>query len=295
MANLQLSIDVKNLERVSEALGKLSGLQAREAYAKALTDAGYQLRRAMQREIDSSFDRVTPFIRKAPKVFQATADKLSVAVAPTLHTERTFQRGGKVGVDPQQVLQAQEFGGNRADKRSEVVLRSAGWLPPGFQTAIPKNPFPGSVDQYGNIRGTFIRSVLSFLQAFQSGQGSTQNMNKKARGNVKQFGRGTISKRAKEQAGPFMGRTYFVAGGRAAVTWDNRKYREGVNKTAHLQPGIWASLGTGSRRQIRPVLIFVRRPTYQSRLSMDRIATQADLQNYLDRRVRKWVREAAGV
>jgi hypothetical protein len=198
-------------------------------------------------------------------------------------------------VDPQQVLQSQEFGGRRADKRSEVVLRKSGWLPLGYQTAIPRDPFPGSVDQYGNIRGDFIRSVLSFLQAFQGNQGYTQNMNEEARTNVKRFGKGTISKRAQKQAGPFMGRTYFVAGGRAAVTWDNRAYRAGARKTAHLQPGIWASVGVGKNRQIRPVLIFVRSPSYQPRISMDRIAEQVGLQEYLDRRVRFRIREAAGV
>lgn len=82
-----------------------------------------------------------------------------------------------------------------------------------------------------------------------------------------------------------MGRKYFIAGGRAAVTWDNKKYRSGAGNTKHLQPGIWASLGSGSTRQLRPVLIFVRTPRYKRRISMDKITRQADLQNYLDKRL----------
>ena len=243
----------------------------------------------MQAALRSSFDRVTPWVEKSPKVFAATPDKLSVAVAPTISTNAWF-RGGKVGVDPQDVLQAQEFGGRRRDKKSEVVLRRSGWLPPGYQTAIPKDPFPGSEDGHGNIKGPFIRSVLSYLQAFEE-LGHTQNMKKGARERVERGG----TKRQLEQQGPRMGRKYFIAGGRAAVTWDNKKYRSGAGNTKHLQPGIWASLGSGSTRQLRPVLIFVRTPRYKRRISMDKITRQADLQNYLDKRLRFRIREAAGV
>lgn len=292
---MQLSVVLRNQQAVREQLAKLSGPQARAAYAKALNDAGFQVRREMQKTLRGSFADVTPWIERSPKVFPATAEKLSVSVAPTLSTTNAPSKGGKVGVDPQKVLQAQEFGGQRADKKSEVVLRKSGWLPPGYQTAIPRVPFPGSVDQYGNIRGEFIRSVLSYLQAFQSGQGHTQNMGETARDNVKRYGKATITKRAKEQAGPFMGRTYFVAGGRAAVTSDNKKYRLGAGNTKHLQPGIWAGLGGGPSRQVRPILIFVPKPSYKPRISMDAIARDSDLQNYLDKRVRFRIREAAGV
>ena len=44
--------------------------------------------------------------------------------------------GGK-GIDPQQILRAQEVGGRRHDKRSEKALRRVGILPNGYQTAIP--------------------------------------------------------------------------------------------------------------------------------------------------------------
>lgn len=286
---MKINIEIRNQQAVQAVLAKLSGPQAKAAYAKALNDAGFQVRREMQAALRSSFDRVTPWVEKSPKVFAATPDKLSVAVAPTISTNAWF-RGGKVGVDPQDVLQAQEFGGRRRDKKSEVVLRRSGWLPPGYQTAIPKDPFPGSEDGRGNIKGPFIRSVLSYLQAFEE-LGHTQNMKKGARERVERGG----TKRQLEQQGPRMGRKYFIAGGRAAVTWDNKKYRSGAGNTKHLQPGIWASLGSGSTRQLRPVLIFVRAPSYKPRISMDKIARQADLQNYLDKRVRFRLREAAGV
>lgn len=278
MSGLNLSVEIRNQKAVEAQLAKLSGPQARAAYAKALNDAGFQVRRAMQKELSSSFDRVSPFIRNAPKVFMASADKLSVAVAPTLHTERAYQRGGKVGVDPQQVLQAQEFGGRRADKRSEVALRRAGILPSGFQTAIPADPYPGSDDGRGNLRGAFVAQLISYLQA-SSEQGYRANMTQKRKDKLRnQQGIGDI--KAKKVYKTTLGVRYFVSLGR--------------QRGQHLPAGVWAASGTHDV-QIKPVLMFVRRGTYQPRISMERIAQQVGLQDYLDRRVRFRVREAAGV
>lgn len=289
---MKLDLTIQNLDKVQAALAKLSGPQAREAYAKAINDTGFMVRKAMQAEL-RKFDRVTPFIANAPKLIAATPDNLSAAILPTLDSRNKPGKGGKIGVDPQQVLQAQEFGGRRADKRSEVLLRKAGFLQPGWQTAIPKEPFPGSDDGRGNLNGSFLRSVLSYLQTYQAGQGHDQNMKKAAMERMRKFGKATISKRAQQQPGPYMGRSYFVAGGRAAVTWDNKKYRTGAKQTAHLQPGIWAAIGVGKSRQLRPVLIFVRAPSYQPRISMERIAKESGAQDHLDKRIRFRVRQLA--
>ena len=284
---MKLELKIENLEKVSADLAKLSGPQARVAYANAINDTGFMVRRAMQAEL-GKFDRVTPFIHKSPKLVAATPAKLSARILPTLDSRNLPTTGGKVGVDPQQVLQAQEFGGRRRDKKSEVVLRRSGWLPAGYQTALPKEPFPGSDDGNGNIKGSFIRSVLSYLQTFEE-LGYHQNMKKGARERLERGG----TKRQLAEQGPRMGRKYFIAGGRAAVTWENKKYRAGAGSTKHLQPGIWASLGSGSSRQLRPVLIFVRTPSYQPRISMERIAKDAGVQDYLDKRVRYRIRQIA--
>ncbi|WP_235507322.1 hypothetical protein [Acidovorax sp. Leaf78] len=232
-----------------------------------MNDTGFQGRRAMQRELTDEFDRVTPFVRSSPKVFTATADDLSVSIAPTLHTKRLGTTGGKVGVDPQDVLQAQEFGGRRMDKRSEVALRRAGILPNGFQTALPENPYPGSDDGRGNIRGAFVAQLISYLQA-SSEQGYRANMTDKRR---KQIHKGTAKT---------TGRRYFVSYGRL--------------RGHHLAMGVWAASGTHGS-DVRPVLMFVRRPMYKPRISMERVARGAGLQDYLDRRVRFRLREALGV
>ena len=276
MADLQLTIRTENLDKVREALARLSGPQARQAYANAINDTAFKVRGEMQKELRSRFDRVTPFIGNAPKVFKATPDKLTASIAPTLDSRNMPSTGGKVGVDPQQVLQAQEFGGRRRDKKSEVALRRAGILLPGWQTAIPRDPYPGSDDGRGNLRGAFITQLLSYLQAFGE-QGYKSNMGDKRKRNMRnQQGIGNISTRKVYKT--TLGVRYFVSYGRS--------------RGHHLAPGIWAASGTHDA-QLRPVLMFVRPGTYRPLISMERIAQAADLQGYLDRRVRARVRNLA--
>lgn len=275
---LNLSIGVRNLDRVAEQLGRLSGVQARTAYANAINDAAKRLQAQMRKELAGVFDRPSRFIVNSPKYVPATADKLSARVLPTLDARNLPSKGGKVGVDPQKVLQAQEFGGSRRDKRSEVALRRAGFLPPGFQTAIPRVPFPGSDDGLGNLRGAFVAQLISFLQASPE-QGYRQNMTKRSKARLRnQQGIGNIA--TKKVYKTTLGVRYFVSYGRL--------------RGGHLAPGIWAAKGTHDV-EVKPVLMFVRAASYAPRLSMERIAENADLQEYLDKRVRFHIREAAGV
>lgn len=298
---MHINFNIAGVESVKKHLEALTGQQARAAYARALNDTGFQLRRDMQQQMQQKFDRPTPFIVNSPKVFMATPDALVVTIAPTLHTDRNaFVRGGKIGVDPQQVLRAQEFGGLRRDKRSEAVLRRAGILPEGWQTVIPRQPFPGSDDGNGNLKGSFLRSVLAFLQTFTVGQGYYANMGKDAKDRMRRYGKGTLTKAAQRQAGPFRGRAYFVAYGKSespfgkGIVRTSDGLRYGKSRTRHLAAGIWAKLGEG-KGEPRPVLMFVRNGPYKPRLDLDSIGNSQAAQDYLARRMRFRIREAAGV
>ena len=265
---IQLNATMLNVDAVSQLLRDMAGPKARGAYAKALNDAGFHVRKTMQDEMRSKFDRVTPYMERSPFVRRATADKLEVSIEPTY-------MGGK-GVDPQKILQAQSFGGRRRDKRSEAALRRVGILPNGYQTAIPRDPYPGSDDGRGNLRGPFLTKMLSYLQAFGE-QGYKSNMSDKRKRNLRnQQGIGNIATRKVYKT--TLGVRYFVSYGRS--------------RGHHLAPGIWASSGTHDV-QIKPVLMFVRPGNYRPLISMDRIAQAADLQDYLDRRVRARVRNLA--
>ena len=263
MANIQISAKTSNMAEVLRVVHGLSGQQAAQAYAKAINDTAFEVRRAMQEEMRQVFDRPTDYILRSPRVRMAKPAKLSASIEPAYV-------GGK-GVDPQKILNAQTMGGRRGDKRSEAALRRVGILPGGYQTAIPATPFPGSDDGRGNLRGPFLVQLISYLQAFGE-QGYKANMSEKS---YKRVHKGT--KKA-------VGRRYFVAYGRLRPD----------TSTGHLAPGIWAASGTGGV-DVRPVLMFVKTGSYSVRLDMDRVAKRADAQNYLERRIRFRIREAAGV
>ena len=249
------------LASVQRQLAKLSSQQAKQAYAEGLNDAGFRVRREWQREMGDQFDRPTAYILKSVYVRKATPERLSAEIEPTYF-------GGK-GVDPQKILQAQEFGGPRRDKRSEMALRRIGILPAGYQTVIPATPFPGSDDGRGNVRGSFLVRLLSYFQALGE-QGYRANMTDRSKARLHKGTKGREGVR------------FFVAYGRL---------RGGP--TQHLAPGIWAATGTQGGI-VRPVLMFVRNATYEARISRERVADRADVQPYIERRIRFRIRQMAG-
>ncbi len=256
---MQIDLKIKNMEVVQKALAQLSGPQAAEAYAKAINDTAFHVRRTMQAEFRNEFDRPTNYVVQSPRVKMATPDKLSASIEPTY-------MGGK-GIDPQKILQAQEYGGTRRDKRSEVALRRAGILPNGYCTVIPQVPYPGSDDGRGNVRGPFLVQLITYFQA-SGEQGFRANMTDKRK---RAINKGTAKT---------SGRRYFVAYGHL---------RSG--KTSHLAPGIWAASGTYGGL-VMPVLMFVRTPNYRPLISMERVAKAADVQAYLEKKVRHRIRQA---
>jgi hypothetical protein len=259
---MKITVQFTGIEKVQKQLAQLSGQQANEAYAKAINDTAYQVRRAMQAEMASVFDRPTPYILRSSQVKQATADNLVATVEPTYY-------GGK-GVDPQKILAAQADGGPRRDKRSEAALRRVGILPGGYQTAIPDVPYPGSDDGNGNLKGSFLAHLISYFQAFGE-QGYRANMKDRTRKNLQE--KGTKSMAA---------RRYFISYGKLRG-----------NRSSHLAPGIWAASGTHGV-MVQPVLMFVKTATYRPRLDMERIAKRADVADYLSRRMRYRIRQAVG-
>lgn len=281
---MQLNAHILGIDRVQKQLAALSDRQIREASAKALNDTAFQLRRDMQAHMRSTFDRVTPFIERSPRVFMATADKLEASVMPTYRSD-VGTTGGKQGVDPQHVLQAQEYGGRRADKKSEVRLRKAGILPNGYQTAIPSTPFPNSDDGRGNLRGPFVRQLLSYLQTFNN-QGDRANMGKRAMQRIHERGG-----KANKFIGPVRGWRYIVTYGGLRGGARTTKKGDFDQRMANLPAGIWAVQGTGGV-DVRPVLMFVRAGSYKPLLQLDRLRNDAARVEYLGRRFRSHIRTA---
>ena len=279
---IKLSSQVIGQAELLAQLHGLTGAKAAASYAKALNDTAFEVRRAMQDEMRAVFDRPTDYILRSPKFVQATPSNLSIYIAPTNgRADRLSSTGGKSGIDPQRILDAQAWGGRRADKRIESALRRAGILPNGYQTAIPAQPFPGSDDGKGNLKGSFVVQLVSYLQA-SSEQGYRANMTDKRKAAVQKG-----SKRA-------AGRRYFVAYGRLRSGARTTAKGDFDGRTSHLAPGIWAASGTGGV-DVRPVVMFVKAGRYQPRFDMDKVAKRADVENYLARRIRYRLREASGV
>jgi hypothetical protein len=205
MVQLAITVDIKPLQAALNGNAK----QARFAGAQALNDVGFKSRANLQAEMDAKFDRVTPYIRRSPRVTPATPETLEARI------DLAYQ-GGK-GVDPDKVLQAEIFGGSRHLKGSERALQRVGILPVGY-SVVPGEACP--LDQYGNIKGSFLVQLISYFQAFGE-QGYKANMTDKrkaklAKAGVNANGFKTIN-----------GVVYFVAYG---------KLRSGP--TQHLAPGI---------------------------------------------------------
>lgn len=263
---MQVTIQPTGLEKVQKQLRMLSDKGIKEASAKAVNDTAYQVKRTMIKEMESVFDQVTPYVKKSVWIEQANPEKLSATILPTYY-------GGK-GIDPQKILLAQEAGGPRRDKRVEAALRRIGILPNGYQTVPPKDPLPGSVDSRGNFKGSFIVQLISYFQGFTE-QGYRANMTDKRKDKLANRG---LSENGYKTINGFV---YFVAYGRL---------RGG--KTAHLAPGIWAKSGIHGSN-IKPVIMFTKSGNYTPRFSMDRIGKVADVDNYLAKRMRFRIRQAA--
>lgn len=217
--------------------------QVRFATMRAVNDVANAVRQAQQDAMVSVFDRPTPFVVKSLWVQYATRDNLVARVYPRYP-------GGK-SVDPVNVLYPEVQGGSRKLKRSERALQAAGILPRGFYTA------PGSgapLDAYGNVRGSFIVQLITYFQAAGE-QGYRANMTAKRKTRLAKFGRSAGGARM------IGGVQYFVSYGRL----------RGEAKSKHLAPGIWSRTGIHGV-EVKPILMFVRRPMYRSRLDYLAIA-----------------------
>lgn len=225
-----------DFSKAFKLLAQLSGGEIRKATAKALTDVAFEARKAVQQEMDRSFDRVTPYIRRSISVKPATSENLVAIVEPRY-------QGGK-GVDPSNVLRASIYGGQRKQKASERAFLRVGILQPGY-SIVPGDACP--LDQYGNIKGSFVVQLISYFQAFGE-QGYKANMTDRRKANLAKIG---------VSAGGYKtinGVQYFVATG---------KLRSG--KSSHLHAGIWSRTGIHGS-DVKPIIMFVRTPTYRKRL-----------------------------
>jgi hypothetical protein len=236
---IAISHNFPEVQRWIDSVGK----QARYAAMKAINETAKEVQTGIKAEMRRVFDRPTPYIINAIRITSwAKRDKLEAVIEPKY-------MGGK-GVEPTKVLRAEIFGGPRRLKKSELALQRVGILPRGMVT-VPGQQCP--LDQFGNVKGSFIVQLLSYFQAFGE-QGYKANMTARRKA--------SLAKRGLNANGFRMigGVEYFVSYG---------KLRGG--RGAHLHPGIWARSGTHGA-VVKPILMFVRQASYKPRLDFFRLS-----------------------
>jgi hypothetical protein len=267
MADFSVKVTMTGLAKVSQQLTRLSSPEFMGASAAALNDVGFKVRREFQRELETVFDRPTPYIVRSVQVIKATAANQTVTIAPT-------ETGGK-GIDPQKILLAERLGGPRRNKRSENALQRIGVLPAGYQTVIPAEPWPGSHDGRGNIRGPFMTMLLTYFNAMGE-QGYRSNMTDKTRAKKAQVGLTAPNAQGRRYKS-INGVVFFVSYGKLR------------SKSPWLAPGIWAKRGIHGV-QVSPVLLFVKSANYTPKLKPEVISKRAKIQTEFEKRLRYRIR-----
>lgn len=254
----------------------------RIAAEQALNDTLFDARKAVQGAMQSVFDRPTPFVLSGVKVTlpRTIRDTSALTQAAGLGPGRFGAGSPLVGVisidesgrgkgpSQEQVLRAEVFGGARGLKGAERRLQAVGVMSPG-QYMVPTRDLLSQgnlTDAYGNVKGAFIRTLLSYLQAFTEGQGFKANTSQKNRDRLALRGRNSSG------FATINGVAYFASKGRG----------ERNGRAQHLPAGIWAKRGTGGAR-VYPVFLFVNTPIYQKRLRFDEIVSNAVQQNFARR------------
>lgn len=238
---ISVSVDVSGILRLKSAIEGKSK-QVRFATMRALNAGAYAATQATAKEMARVFDRPTPWVMRSVRYRKATKSNLEAQV------DFDFW-GNKQGVTVSQVLHAEIHGGQRRHKRHEVALARAGILPAGMGIV------PGSaarMDQYGNMSAGQIVQIMSWFQSFGE-QGYAANM----RDGGKRLGRD--NRRTGQK-----GFAYFVL-----------KMRRGK-----LLPGIYQRFQFGHGSAVKPVMIFVRMPSYKARLDFYGIAKREALKEF---------------
>lgn len=230
---------------ITKAISHLENVRVDQvpfAVAKALTATAQEVKKALEKEMRTVFDRPTPYTMRSLFLAPATKRKLEARV-----WLRDF--GGK-GTPATKYLLPQIEGGARRHKRFERALAAVGLLPGGMYVV------PGSaakIDAYGNMARGQIVQIMSALKASEVYAGFQANRTARS---AKRKGRRLAE--------------YFVG-----APGGNSAQRIGDTPT-----GIWQRFSFGFGSAVKPVAIFTRSPVYQVRFHFNTIAEKVVLEQF---------------
>lgn len=240
-----IQIKVTGFDGVKRQLGAMAK-QANFALSRALNETAKRIQQATYEEMRKQFDRPTPYALRSIAIKRSTKADLTAIVGLRSDTP------GK-GMSWEKSLGHQFSGGDRRWRKFEGALNKAGILPNGMAAVPPReSSWAIRLDQYGNVPRGLIVILLSYFQAFGE-QGYKANSTDESRRRRAKLGRTASGYRI------INGVQYFVV-------------LPGRPKVGHFsQPGIYARRGIHGV-DVAPVLLFVRRPSYQRRIDLERIA-----------------------
>lgn len=239
---MKLDVKIDGLDALKAKLRGLADGKIKVAAVAALNSAAFVGSQETKKAMAQAFDRPTPWVLGGVRYVKARKDRLESSI--------DFDKwGNKTNVTVAKVLNAQIFGGQRKYKRHEIALQRAGILPAGMFIV----PGPAAAkDQYGNMPGSQIVQIVSWFRAFGE-QGYKANSTDKTRARL-----------GKDKKNGTKGIQYFAL----------------QKRHGKLQPGIYQRITFAAGSAIKPVMFFVRAPTYRSRLDFYGIAEKAALAEF---------------
>lgn len=242
-----LTVKITGLDAVKRQLGAMAK-QVPYAASRAINETAKRVQQRVYDDMRTKLDRPTPYALRSMAIKRSTKVDLTAVVG--LRTDAP----GK-GTPWDKALAHQFSGGERRWRKFEAALNKVGVLPSGMAAVPPrKSSWAITLDQFGNVPRGLIVTLLSYFQVFGE-QGYKANSTQKSRDRRAKFGRTASGYKT------INGVMYFAV-------------LPGRPRTAHFkQPGIYAKRGTHGV-DVAPVLLFVRRPHYQRRIDLERIAKE---------------------
>lgn len=230
-----INFSVKSdIEEVVSKWARIAGDQMPYATAVALTRTAKAAKEEIERQLPSLIDRPTPYTMRGFRLYPATKNKLLAEV--------DFRSAFGRGTSARDYLAPLVYGGERKLKAFERSLERTG-LVPSNHAALPGDA--AKLDAYGNMSRGQIVQILSYFKAFGE-QGYRANITDKRKQAMAQGNKRTGAR----------GVSYFIGrpgGGRMPL-------------------GVWQKTSFGTGSAIKPIIIFVSKPTYRRQLDVPGIA-----------------------
>lgn len=240
-----------DLDELRAKLGKLEKERWPKVLAQASNETGFYVRNKVYSEMDRFIDRPRAFTKNSLFVKRGNDKDIEATVM--------WRPGSLSGSSAGRYLKPLVDSGPRGAKGFEKLLQYKGILPAGYY-AVPTKDAPE--DNYGNVPGSYIVRIISFLRAFRDAR-QNRNLNQE---------------KAKKKKLQFF-----------AVP-------PGPNK-AGLSPGIYEriSLFGGA---IRKVFNFTTKATYKQQFPFYDIAKEASVRKFpskLDEAIKKALDNQRGI